>query len=157
MKRTVTPFQNPSPDLSAPPSREDQPYFAALGLFVSYYAMAEAAVHLIARLLSGTSDPKARVIFSGMRLPDLTDRIRHLMETEDIREDYKYEVKFCLSHLSVLAELRNRLVHRLVTYASQNIEVTNSFIARSLSQVETTIFSINDLVDMHHRLFLHLY
>jgi len=147
MKRSVTP-PDATPDLAAPPAAEDQPYFAALGLFVSYYAMAETAVHLIARLLSGASDQKARVIFSGMRLSDLTDRIRHLMEADDIRENYKDEVRVCLAQLNVLAEMRNRLVHRLVTYAAQNITATNLFTSRSLSKVETTLFSIGDLVDM---------
>jgi hypothetical protein len=43
-------------------SREDTPYFAAVGRFIVEYAAAEAAAHLLARHLSGLSDEKARII-----------------------------------------------------------------------------------------------
>jgi hypothetical protein len=48
--------------------REDTPYFAALGRFITQYAAAEAGVHLLCRHLSGLSDDKARALISGMRL-----------------------------------------------------------------------------------------
>jgi hypothetical protein len=61
------------------PTPENEPYFAALGRFIVSYAMAEHQVHLLARHLSRLSDAKGRIIFSSMRLSDLSERVRGLL------------------------------------------------------------------------------
>ncbi|HEX7563032.1 MAG TPA: hypothetical protein VF396_07220, partial [Bradyrhizobium sp.] len=61
---------------AVPEIKPDTPHYEALGRFVTTFATAEAAVHLLARHLSGLSDEKARIIFGGMRLPDISDIIR---------------------------------------------------------------------------------
>jgi len=51
-----------------PPIESDTSHYEAVGRFVTTFATAEAAVHMLARKLSGLSDAKARIIFGGMRL-----------------------------------------------------------------------------------------
>src|ERR1700746_1894806 len=72
-------------------------YFAALGLMITAYAMAEAGVNCHARSLSGLPDAKARAIFGRMRLPDLTDLVRQMMRINETPDDICQEVDACLA------------------------------------------------------------
>jgi len=61
---------------------ESEPgHFSELGRMVTTYARAEAAVHLLAGRVSGFPDAEVRARFSGMRLSDLTKRVRQMMRT----------------------------------------------------------------------------
>lgn len=137
------------PVLSSPlPPKEDDPYFAALGRFVVSYASAEHEVHGLARRLSRVTDAKGRVIFRGMRLGDLTDRIRGLLEVTKASIRIHDEVDACLRQLGNIADERNKLVHRLVLYRKQHILVTNLPIAKSTASAEIETFTLSELESM---------
>jgi hypothetical protein len=131
---------------SIPP--EDEPYFAALGKFIASYAMAEHGIHLLARALTRLSDAKARIIFSGMRLGDLTDRIRGLLRASKASEKRCREVDACLVQLGLIADQRNKIVHRFISYSAGAIVVTNFVIAKSTMALEFDRFSISDFGNM---------
>lgn len=76
---------------NVPPIESDTPHFEAVGRFITSYAAAEGAVHMLARRLSGLSDEKARIIFGDMRLGDLSKRIRQMMRLD------KLDSKTCLA------------------------------------------------------------
>jgi hypothetical protein len=62
---------------------ESVPYFAKVGRFIVAYAAAESMMHMLARHLSGLDDRKARIIFGGMPLRDLTERVRQMMTSTE--------------------------------------------------------------------------
>jgi len=134
---------NPSPS-----SSEDEPSMAALGRFVVSYANAEHQVHLFARDLTRLSDAKARIVFSGMRLGDLSERIRGLLRVAEISTKRYTEADACLQQLDLIATQRNNLVHRFVQYHNKRILVTNVVIAKSVETAEEQVFTKDDLEHM---------
>ncbi len=119
-------------------------YFGQLGRMVATYARAEAGVHLLARHLSGLPDAEARAQFSGMRLSDLTKLVRRKMRTNDTPENIHREVNACLVQLGVIANQRNKLVHRMVEHTGSHLSVSNALTA-SLAKLEADSFSKRDL------------
>jgi hypothetical protein len=127
---------------------EDIPYYAEVGRFIVQYAKAEAAVHILARKLTGLNDDPARIIFSGMRLDDLATRVRGLMRISTANAHIFHDVDACLTQLDVISKQRSKLVHRHVEYADGAMQVTNAFIAKSLENVEKDVFTPEDLTAM---------
>jgi hypothetical protein len=130
------------------PSPEDEPYMAALGRFIVAYAMAEHQVHLLARHLTRLSDAKARIIFSSMRLGDLSERIRGLLRVNKASQKRFNETDVCLQQLDLIARQRNSLVHRFVRYHNKRILVTNIVISKSIETAEEQVFTKDDLEHM---------
>jgi hypothetical protein len=112
----------------------DEPY-TAVGQFITAFASAEAAVHLIARWLTGLSDEKARAIFNGMRLTDLTDRVRAMMRIDNLDPKITSEIEACLVQLDVITDERHKLVHRSTSYVEGKLLVTNSLTAKSKTAI----------------------
>jgi hypothetical protein len=121
----------------------DAEHFEAVGRFITTYAAAEAAVHMVARKLSGLSDEKARAIFAGMRLNDLTDRIRAIMRADNAGT-YP-EIDACLVQLGHIAKRRHNLVHRTTNYIDGKLISTNVLSAKSAVNPEIEPFTKEDL------------
>jgi len=126
---------------------QDEPYFAMFGRFIASFAGAESAVHMLARKQSGLSDQVARVIFGGMRLPDLTPRIRQMLRITRADNAVYTAVDKYLTQLDLIGEQRHKLVHRNVDFdpALGKLAVSNQFTAKFLDIAEFDHFSINDL------------
>ena len=124
---------------------DDTPYYAALGRFVTYYAAAEAAVHMLARKLSGLSDQKARVMISGLRLGDVQSKVKALMKISSPGTATQTTIEQCLTQLDVIATNRDKLVHRIVSVKGETLNVTNIFTAKSLLTHEEESFTIHDI------------
>jgi hypothetical protein len=137
-------------NLLNPPSapKEDDPYFAALGRFIVAYASAEHQVHALARRLARVTDAKGRIIFSGMRLGDLADRVRGLLRATNASDKIYAEVDACIKQLDLIGTQRNKLVHRFVMYSNGKIFVTNHPIAKSEDSTENEIFTLENLKHM---------
>ncbi|MBV9081603.1 MAG: hypothetical protein JOZ62_02920 [Acidobacteriaceae bacterium] len=129
-------------------SQRETEYFAELGRMIATYARAEAGVHFLARHLSGLPDAKARAVFGGMRLPDLTERIRQMMRIDETPNEIYREVDACLLQLGAIADRRHKLVHRMVEYAGSHLSVSNPLTAKSLAAIEADVFSYRDLENM---------
>ena len=128
---------------------ESEPgYFAELGRMIVGYARAEAVVHCLARHFSGLPDTKARPVFGRMRLPDLIDVIRQMIRIDERPNDVYQEVDACLVQLNVIADQRHKLVHCMVEYAGSHLSVSNALTAKSLTGIESHIFSFEDLENM---------
>jgi hypothetical protein len=135
--------------LNPPPlSPEDEPYMAALGRFIVAYSAAEHQVHLLARHLTRLSDVKGRIVFSGMRLGDLSERIRGLLRVTRASAKRYTEADTCLQQLDLIATQRNNLVHRFVRYHNKRILVTNVVIAKSVQTAEEQVFTKDHLAHM---------
>jgi hypothetical protein len=130
-----------------PPTDSASSYFESLGRFIAAYAVAEAAVHELARSLSKLPEAKARVIFAGMRLSDLADRIR-AMQRIDSNEGETLEVESCLVQLDAIADMRNKLVHRYVSYQFGQLVVSNMFTAKSREGIQHEFLTRPDLDNM---------
>jgi hypothetical protein len=82
--------------------------YATVGRFMTEYARAEAYVHYLTRCRSDLSDDTARIVFSGMRLGDLIERMRGFMQLKE-RETGEYaDIDSCLVQL-------NRMAKRAIT------------------------------------------
>ncbi len=124
---------------------EDEPYFAAIGKFIVEYARAEAAFHVLAHKLLGVESRKSTAILSGMRFPDLVDRIKAMLPLEKVSEKDTGVILGCLTQINAVGTRRHHLVHRWVTYENQKILVTNLFIAKSPELVHDSEMSLDDL------------
>lgn len=114
----------------------DNALFAAVGRFVIQYALAEGCVHALARKLSGLSDKKARIIFGGMRVSDLTGRMRQLLLLQDASGKRMADVTDCLDQIDAIATKRHNLVHRGGHYIKGVMEVSNWLTAKSVATAE---------------------
>jgi hypothetical protein len=128
--------------------KEDEPYFAALGRFIVAYALAESSVHQLARKLSGLNDHKARVIFGGMRVVDIIDRIRRLLKLAKRSKKTCDAIEDCFGQLDAIGKQRDKLVHRYVDYEANALSVTNYLTAKSILNVEKELFTMTDLETM---------
>lgn len=131
-----------------PEIKPDTPLYEAVGRFVTSYAHAEAAVHMLARYLSGLSDEKARIVFGGMRLPDLSDIIRHFIKIDNLPEETQEAVDSCLTQMVLIGKRRHSLVHRSTHVFDNRITVTNVLTTKSLKATETEFFEVQELSDM---------
>lgn len=132
-------------DASAPIPTDSQ-HFEAVGRFVTRYALAEAAVHMLARKVLGVSDEKGRVIFANMRLGDIVDRVRAIMRAD--KSPYYAEVDDCLIHLDKIAKRRHNLVHRTTSFTDGKLIVTNVFVSKTKDIFEVEPFTYNELSDL---------
>jgi hypothetical protein len=131
-----------------PPFRNKEAFFAALGKLIAEYAQAEMALHMLARKLSGMPDDKARIVFAGMRLSDLSDRLRGLMRCNKTDAPTFNDVDACLKQLDLVSTQRNNLVHRWVTYAEERMRVTNALTAKTTAGIEVHKLDIDDFENM---------
>ena len=131
-----------------PPFRPDTPHYEAVGRFVTWFANAETGVHILARKLSGMPDAKARIIFGGMRLADLTDIVRSMARLDMIPQTDYDEIDACLTQLNFIGAKRHALVHRSSNFFEDRIVVTNIQNSRSVQASEMEAFSIDQLSDM---------
>jgi len=127
-------------------AERDQKHYAAFGRFIAAYALAEAMLHTAARYFSGIEDAAPRIIFSGMRLGDLAERVRGLTRSKG---EIHSEIDACLIHLEKIAKVRHKLVHRTVTLLSAGgMMVSNNLIAKSLLDAEEDTFDLETLENM---------
>ena len=131
-----------------PEIKSDTPHYEAVGRFVTSFANAESAVHILARHLSGMPDDKARIVFGGMRLPDLTDIIRHFMKIDNIPLDQRNVIGECLTQLVAISKRRHSIVHRTATFFDGKLSVSNVLTSKHLASSEHEIFEIEELRSM---------
>jgi hypothetical protein len=127
---------------------KDTEHYAAFGRFVASYALAESMVHYVTRVFSGLEDKPARIVFSGMRLGDLTERLRKL--TRPKPAIYK-EIDDCLTRLGIIAKERHKLIHRTVSLKDgrgPGFTVSNEMTVASLLNAEEEIVDIDTLASM---------
>jgi hypothetical protein len=124
---------------------EDRIY-AAFGRFIASYALAEAGVHIAARFFLGLPDNKARLVFGGMRLGDVIDRLRQLSAPE-----HANEIEELIQQLKLIGDARDQFVHRLTKYEhGQGLTVTNRLTCKAISKAEPRTFTLTDLEEMEY-------
>ena len=126
----------------------DTPHYEAIGRFLTTFANAEASVHMLARKLSGLPDDKARIIFNGMRLADLTDLIRQLARLDQMTDDWYDEIDTCLVQLGYIATRRHSLVHRTSNFFDGKITVSNILTSKTINNHEFEVYEIELLKNM---------
>jgi hypothetical protein len=127
---------------------ESARHYELVGRFVTTFASAEAAVHVLARKLSGLSDEIARVIFGGMRLGDVTDRVRGIMRINKVAAETYAVVDACLVQLNHISDRRHRLVHRTSIFQDGDLIVTDILTSRSSATAEMQQVGQRELKDM---------
>lgn len=136
-------------NLETPLIENDTAHFESFGRFIVAYANTEAAVHMLARRLSGLDDAKARAIFSGMRISDVLNTIRVMVRADKLDTSTTDEIAVCFSQLNVITEKRNNMIHRGLTVSDRGqIQVTNISSAKSLRNFQFETFSLLDIESM---------
>jgi hypothetical protein len=138
----------------------DKTHYEVLGRFIVAFANAEGVVHVLTRKLSGLSDDKARILFGGMRLGDVIDRLRQFMNLDDMPKETFDEIDDCLSQLAKISDRRHRLVHRGSRYSKDGLTSTNFMTSRSIQHIEIDNFPeqlLKDLMLDAAAIFLRLY
>jgi hypothetical protein len=130
--------------LQGPP--RDKAHWEAFGRFIGAFASAESAVHLIARKLSGLSDQKARLIFSGMRLDNVIESVRNFIridrtEADKSADEKLIDIEKCLNQLKLISKRRS-------SYFDGALVSSNSLIAKSIANIEVERLSVEILTDM---------
>jgi hypothetical protein len=149
-------LMGPSP---VPEIKDDTPHYEAVGRFVTTFATAEASVHMLARHLSGLSDEKARIIFGGMRLPDITDIIRQIAKIDSLDAKVLETIENCLIQIGLIAKRRHIIVHRSSYVFDGRIIATNVFTSKSILSSEQDTFDVTELSNMQsdcRRIYLRL-
>lgn len=132
----------------APEIKLDTPHYEAIGRFVTSFANAESAVHMLARNLSALPDAKARIIFGGMRLPDLTEIIRQMGRIDQLPDVRYSEIDSCLTQLNHIGTRRHSLVHRSSNFFDGKLMVSNILTSKVATASELEVFDIQLLSDM---------
>lgn len=126
---------------------EEDRYFASFGRFIAAYAMAEAGAHVAARHFSGMPEEKGRIMFSGMRLSDLFDRLRQFV----VGTAHATDIDALISHMNAIGDARDHCVHRLVEYHhGRGLVVTNRLTCKSASSPQPRTFTRSILDDMEY-------
>jgi hypothetical protein len=133
--------------LMQPKPTEDM-FFAALRRLITEYALIEAAIHIIARYISALSEEDARIIFSGMRIKGVIERIRDLSKSAPT--EFKNEFETCMSQFNLIGEQRDKLVHRAINQIEDVLLVTNSLTAKTKALIATDKFKLDDLRNMQN-------
>jgi hypothetical protein len=110
-------------------------FFSIAGKFTAEYAQAETAARIFARSLSGMPIAKAKIIFDGMRLGDVAERIRRLMRYENVESGNYDDIDACLTQLDKISTQRNNLVHCCFVYA-EKARATNPQTATRIEGIE---------------------
>ena len=126
----------------------DEPYYAALGKFIAAYALAEAGVHVLARIVVGIGDEQARVVFGGMRRQDLTERIKKLLRLRGASDEASAEVSECLDQLVAVGQHRHQFAHGLVSISERALVVTDITTAKSVASALSEAYSLELLDDL---------
>jgi hypothetical protein len=142
-----------------PEIKSDTPHYEAIGRFVTSFATAEAAVHMLARKLSLLPDAKARIIFGGMRLPDLAEIVRQMARLDALPDDQYQEIDECLTQLTDIATKRHNLVHRTSNVFDGKLMVTNIMTSKVINASQTEVFEVEEMSNMQSdcgRIYLRL-
>jgi hypothetical protein len=142
-----------------PEIKSDTPHYEAIGRFVTSFATAEAAVHMLARKLSLLPDVKARIIFGGMRLPDLAEIVRQMARLDALPEDQYQEIDGCLTQLKNIATKRHNLVHRTSNVFDGKLMVANIMTSKVINASQTEVLEVEEMSNMQSdcgRIYLRL-
>jgi hypothetical protein len=142
--------QSPLAKLMAlpPPKPDDRQFYEAFGRFISNYAGAENAIHQLMRHISGLSEVKARLLFGGMRVADVSSRIKALLPASRKGPKARKDIEACLKQFNVIGLQRDKMVHRDMTFDGDGLQVSNHLTSRTIFGYEQDHFKLKDLQNM---------
>jgi hypothetical protein len=127
-------------------SGRNEKFYFMLGHFIARYADAEGLALACLRKLSGLSETRARIIFGGMRLDDISEKLRKITRAARIPRDVKTEILSCIDQLAKLQRERAKLVHRSIRYHGEGIFAHHTaIISKSRTAHESENITADDL------------
>jgi hypothetical protein len=119
--------------------------FAAFGRFIAAYALAEGGLHIAVRFFSGMPEPKARIVFAGMRLSDVIERLRSFVKDTPNADT----INLIIEHINLIGGARDQFVHRLIEYDhGKGLKITNGLICKSVENTDPRTFTLPELEAM---------
>jgi hypothetical protein len=130
------------------PADGDANTFAVVGRLIVEFARAEAYVHLLTCRRSGLGDIAARPIFSGMRLGDLSERLRETIRLKEQEEGEYTDIDSCLTQLDVIGKQRHKIAHRYVELGTGTVRTSNLYTSKKFYVHEDDEFTLEDIEKM---------
>lgn len=125
------------------------PTFGALGLMISNYAKVETVLQMYARKTLGIDDASARIVFSGLRVSDVTNRLNALLLVNSANPREVSEFGLLSEQLNKITKARHLLVHNGITFVGdQSILVHKKFVSKRRDSFEKQEFLLNELISM---------
>lgn len=94
------------------------------------------------------NDKKARIIFGGMGLGEIKEKVKKLLAMRRMKKKLYNVVIGAIEQLNHIKEQRNKLVHERVSYHKGKLHVTDFFVAKSELQVKVKEFTLKELEDL---------
>ena len=125
------------------------PTFGALGLLISNYAKVETVLQMYARKTLGIDDSSARIVFSGLRVSDVTSRLNALLLTNSANPRERAEFGLLSEQLQKITKARHLLVHNGISFVGhESILVHKKFVSKRRDSFEKQEFLLNELISM---------
>lgn len=100
----------PKPNPETPIFEEQwQPYYQALGRFVTYFALVEGTVLHVLWQLTNLDDATAKALLSGVRIDQATSLLNRLRDTR--KHDPNPQLDKIIHQLGQITRVRNDLLH----------------------------------------------
>lgn len=87
-----------------------QPYFEALGEFVTHYAVLEDVISIHLNIITGITSELGKSIFSGTRIKSAIDFINRILDASD-KADMMSRLKPYFDHIGHLTAARDLILH----------------------------------------------
>ena len=91
--------------------KQAEPYFLALGRFVSVFAQVESMLATVLWKHAGVPPPLAQAVFSGVRTEAAMQYIRRIADAQNWPAAHKTNIELVFAQLSALTKLRNDILH----------------------------------------------
>lgn len=122
--------------------------YALMGRFMAEYARTEAYVHYLTRCRSGLNDETGRIAFAGMRLGDLTERLRGFIRLAEKEPGEYQDIDACLVQLKLVGKARHSLAHRYVTVWKELLSASTVYTSKGKHEEETySLIQLEEMID----------
>jgi hypothetical protein len=124
-------------------------YWLALGRFIDAYSTMELILNLSLRHYAKMPDPVAQAIFFNTRIDSAIQFLNRLIDTGEIGEPAKSDLKALFAQLLIINRIRNDVIHYGANFDNDPIAiVSNSVFAHTADRIRQTPISPEILEDL---------
>lgn len=129
-------------------SKAERAYFHAVGAFIHHYARVEFILHVNFSYFARIHASVAAAIKRSMKAKELIAIIRPLLTINKFSDMEIAIVENCFDHFLLIAEFRDRVIHRGAAYSREGMFSSDNFATmHSLESFEHTTFTVKDIRD----------
>lgn len=128
-----------------------QPYFEALGEFVTHYAVLEDVISIHLNIITGITSELGKSIFSGTRIKSAIDFINRILGASD-KADMMSRLKPYFDHIGHLTAARDLILHYggKFQHSTKTLLVSNARSANTSRSLKSYEITPQDLRNLFH-------